>query len=267
MITSKMILHPEDSKALQVLKSIPFVDTICRKMLKWSYEGMCKGDNMSSYILITKENMPKVYNLFKDVVNKVGIDEPELYVYNDPFMNAYTYGEVKPFVAVSSSCIEKMEDDELQAIMAHECGHILCKHVLYNSVANLLWVLGDKIGNFGMKLNGPIYMALHYWSRKSELSADRCAAAVVGEDAFQRTMMKLSCGLTHLPVNTKQLVQQGKEYNRMLEDSLLNKIRFNSDVSWHSHPRLCLRALEIDRWKNSFAYRTLTSNLYEKEIS
>lgn len=265
MITAKMIMHPEDSKALQVLKSIPFVDSICRKVLKWSDESMCKGDNISSYILITKDNMPEIYALFRDVVDRVGIPEPELYVYNDPFMNAYTFGETHPFVAISSSCIEKMADDELQAIMAHECGHILCQHVLYNSVANLLWVLGDRVGKFGMMLNGPIYMALHYWSRRSEFSADRCAAAVVGEDAFQRSMMKLSCGLSHLPCNTRQLVQQGKEYRRMEEESLFNMIRFNSDVSWHSHPRLCLRAFEIDRWKNSYTYKSLTCNRHEKD--
>lgn len=265
MITAKMILHPEDSKALQVLKSIPFVDTICRKILEWSDESMCKGENISSYILITKENMPKVYNLFKKVVNKVGIEEPELYVYNDPFMNAYTFGETKPFVAISSSCIEKMDDDELQVIMAHECGHILCKHVLYNSVANLLWILGDKLCKLSMTMNGPIYMALKYWSRRSEFSADRCAAVIAGAEAFQRTMMKLSCGLSILPEETDQLVEQGKEYQQMSEESLWNQIRFNADVVWYNHPRLCLRALEIDRWKNSYGFKSLRRMLAKKE--
>lgn len=34
MIKSADIMHPEDMKALQMLQSIPFIDTVCRKVMQ-----------------------------------------------------------------------------------------------------------------------------------------------------------------------------------------------------------------------------------------
>ena len=49
-------------------------------------------------------------------------------------MNAYTYGETSTFIALSSGLIEHLDREELKSVIGHECGHILCKHVLYKTI-------------------------------------------------------------------------------------------------------------------------------------
>ena len=137
MMTALDIMHPEDKKALQMLQKIPFIDSLCRSLLKVGYERMFRGENLAMMIKASSRCLPRVYNLMKLTTERIGLAMPEVYVYNDPVMNAFTSGETNVFVCISSSCVEKLDDEELMCLMAHECGHILCKHVLYKSVVDI----------------------------------------------------------------------------------------------------------------------------------
>lgn len=254
MINAIDIMHPEDRKALQMLQSIPCIDTVCRKLMNIGYERIFRGENLANMVKCTENCMPHVFELMTSVATKVGIPVPETYVYNDPVMNAFTYGEDNTFVCISSSCVERLDDKELMCLMAHECGHILCKHALYSSVVELLNELCERYGLISYTLSGPMYLALQYWSRRSELSADRCAAVLMGEETFQRMTMKMASGLSDIGNDSYQFVRQAKEYHKHENNSLWNKIQQNCRMAFYSHPQMVNRAYEIDRWKRSAAY-------------
>ena len=260
MMKQTDIMHPEDRKALQMLQSIPCIDTICRKVMQIGYERLFKGKNLANMVKATDKCMPRVFMLMTKTAGYIGIEVPDVYVYNDPDMNAFTYGETNPFVCISSSCVERFDDEELMCLMAHECGHIFCKHMLYTSVVNFILELGERIGLISYSLTGPIYLALQYWSRKSELSADRCAAAVAGEHVFQRMMIKLASGLSDVGTDNYQFVRQAAEYHKYENASWWNKIQQNCRMAFDSHPQMVNRAYEIDRWKKSLAYKELRIN-------
>ena len=42
-----------------------------------------------------------------------------------------------------------MTEEELDAVIAHECGHILCHHVLYHSIAHYVMDGLDSLGVLG----------------------------------------------------------------------------------------------------------------------
>lgn len=260
MINANEIMHPEDRKAIQMLQSIPYVDSICRKMMNIGYERIFRGENLATMVKCSSNSMPHVYDLMEKVSSRIGISMPEIFVYNDPVMNAFTYGENNTFVCISSSCVERLDDNELMCLMAHECGRILCKHVLYNSVVELISELGERIGIIPYAFSGPFYLALQYWARKSELSADRCAAALMGEETFQRMTLKIASGLNEIGSDSYQLVRQAKEYHEHENKSLWNKIQQNCRIALYSHPEIVNRAYEIYRWKNSSIYRQIQSS-------
>ena len=149
--------------------------------------------------------------------------------------------------------------DELRCIIAHECGHILCQHTLYNTLLRTIHELGYWLELLSYATLGPALMAMQYWSRKSELSADRCAAAVVGERTFQMAMLKLTCGMKEIKGSPYQLVEQAREYHRLERSSWIDRIQQNCRVAFYTHPQMVNRAWEIDRWKNSWQYRKLRS--------
>ena len=100
------IMHPEDAKAIAVLKKIPLIDSICREVLEFAEENIYRGENLAMMVRVTPSCMTELYSDMSEVVSKVGISMPDLYVYNDPVMNAFTFGETKPFVCVSSSAYD-----------------------------------------------------------------------------------------------------------------------------------------------------------------
>lgn len=261
------IMHPEDQKAIGVLKMIPFIDEMCRSFMEVAYEKIYRGENLGMMVKVDGSYMPKLYQDIKDVAKVVGIDTPELFIYNDPVMNAFTFGETSPYVCVSSSLIEKMTREERKAILAHECGHILCQHVLYGSVVETLRMIGEDFGIIGSTLTGPIKLALQYWSRRSEYSADRCAAAAVGERTFQASLLKLALGLADAGDDPYRLVKQANEYHAHEKRDIWSRIQQNCRVAFFSHPQHVNRAYEIDRWKKSAAYRrirqAISSNIYQ----
>lgn len=254
-------MHPNDAKVLQVLRRMDYLNAAIRMVMEDRDERICRGENLGGMMQVTEKTYPEVYRLFKTTVRLVGINEPELYIYNDPVMNAYTYGETNTFIALSSSLAERLSLAELQSVIAHECGHILCKHTLFSSLLLTLQNLGEVAQIITESLSFPVYCALQYWSRCSEYSADRCAAAVVGEHTFQTAMLKLASGVTPTPENTYQLVEQGHKYQQMLNNSLLDRIQQNFRVAEYSHPEMCLRALAINNWRYSSTYRALRNEV------
>ena len=97
-------------------------------------------------------------------------------------------------------------------------------------------------------------LALHYRLGRSEQSADRCAAAVMGEETFQRMTMKMVSGLTEIGYDSYQFVRQAKEYHKHENNTIWDKIQQNCRMAFYSHPQMVNRAFEVDRWKCSAVY-------------
>lgn len=142
-------------------------------------------------------------------------------------------------------------------VIGHECGHILCRHVLYKTILTTLEEAGFLLGLLHKGLFLPIYGALQYWNQKSELSADRCASVLVGEEAFQSALAKLASGLKS--DKRDNLIRQGKAYEEFRKSSLWNRLQQGYRTAFDSHPQLCIRALAVERWRYSYQYRHLVS--------
>lgn len=177
MIKPSEFVHPEDAAALNQMESIPGFPLLVKKVLQLGYEKLQYGTNMASAIRLSKTQLPEIYKHLPPICEKFGIVEPEFYLQMDPNPNAWTFGDSKIYITVISVLVEMMDDDELDAILSHECGHILCHHVLYHSVAQLLLTGIDSLNMFGT-LTVPLQYAILYWSRKSELSWYRCSCIV-----------------------------------------------------------------------------------------
>ena len=122
-------MHPEDAAALRQLENIPGFPALVKKVLSLGYEQMQYGTNMASNIRLSPTQLPEIYNHLPPICKKLGIDEPEFYLQMTPMPNAWTFGDSKVFITVTSGLVELLDDEELDAVIAHECGHILCRHV------------------------------------------------------------------------------------------------------------------------------------------
>ena len=132
---SEYFIHPNDAKALKALKAIPGFPLLTKKFMDIFVERGVKISNLASKLKLSEKQFPEIYNMLPPICEKLEIPVPELYVEQDPYINAYTTGETVPCIVLTSGLINNCSLDVINAVMAHECGHIVCKHVMYKMMA------------------------------------------------------------------------------------------------------------------------------------
>lgn len=258
MITPSEFIHPEDAAALRQMENIPGFPALVKKILALGYEQLQYGMNMASNIRLSKSQLPDLYEHLPPICQKLGIEEPEFYLQMNPIPNAFTFGDSKIYITVTSGLVEMMDDEELDAVLAHECGHILCHHVLYNSVAKLLLSGASYLGILG-SLSVPIQIAMFYWSRKSELSCDRCASIITSPEVVARVMARLAGGPKNITkgINMQEWARQADQYDEIRTGKLWDKTLQLYVTMGLDHPLNAVRVREILKWGESVQYKSL----------
>jgi Zn-dependent protease with chaperone function len=265
-IAPSEFIHPADKAALETLKAIPLFTPCLKAFLKTFSEEYFLGVNLAQKIRLGPNQLPKIYKHLPPICKKLGIVEPQLYLEMDPSPNAYTYGDSKVAITVTSGLVEYVEEDELHAVLAHECGHILCRHVFYHTMADMVTSIGESIWGPLAAAATPVKLALLYWDRRSELSADRAAALVAGNsDSIVQTMIRLAGGPRSITrdVDVALYAQQGAEYWK-LNESLWDRVLQGMAVMQQNHPFTAVRTHEILEWSATEQFATLTAALEEE---
>jgi heat shock protein HtpX len=75
---------------------------------------------------VTRQEEPKLYNLLENLCISRGIPMPKLKITEDPALNAYATGlnQKQYTIAVTRGLIERLDDAEIEAVLAHELTHI-----------------------------------------------------------------------------------------------------------------------------------------------
>lgn len=251
-------IHPEDAAAMQQMESIPGFSALVKKVLSIGLENLQYGVNMASSIRLSERQLPCIYHHLPPICQKLGIHEPELYLKMDPLPNAWTYGDTRIYITLTSGLLEMMTDEELDSVIAHECGHILCRHVLYHTIAQ--WI-GSGLASLGIigTLATPIQYALLYWYRKSELSADRAASIVTSPEIVASVQARLAGGPADITsqIDLQEWARQADEYERIQNSGLWNKALQLAVIAGQDHPFAAVRVREILKWGESEQYRQI----------
>jgi heat shock protein HtpX len=75
---------------------------------------------------VTKKQQPRLYRTVENLAIATGMPMPKVYVIDDPAPNAFATGRdpSHAIVAATTGLLGMMDDDELEAVMAHEMGHV-----------------------------------------------------------------------------------------------------------------------------------------------
>lgn len=263
-------VHPEDAAALEKLKAIPGFDKASRWLMDVGFERLYHGMLMAQNVRLSKTQLPSIYNLLPPVCEKFGIDEPEFYLEMNPMPNAFTFGDKIRFLVVTSGLLDMIKsEDELRSILAHECGHIVCRHSFYNALINALLMVQNQVNILG-NLFGPLVLALMYWSRRSELSADR--ASVVywgGADIPIKAMLRIAGGSSALTkdINVEEYAKQAQEYEGLRSEKTWDKILQGWAVMQNAHPFNAVRISEMRKWECGDTFRLLMNAMKGGSVS
>jgi Zn-dependent protease with chaperone function len=262
-------IHPLDRTARENLEQIPGLRKMTDLYLKAFQERTMRQMLMSQAVRLGPRQMSWIYRLLPPVCEAYGIEEPELYITHGP-LNAFTFGQTRTCVVLYSGLMESLDEPEIQAVIAHECGHILSEHVLLKTMAHMLEQIAST-NPIASAAAAAVRPKLMDWSRKSELSADRAAIAFMGDvEVWLRVLMRFG-GVPRWigpeQYSIEEFIKQAAEFEDLMESRWEKILSFLGGSDGGTHPLVALRAREAQRWTESRGYSALTAQAEEIRAS
>ncbi len=193
----------------------------------------------SQCLRVTAKQFPRIYEMAEYCAQLLGIGIPTIFVDTGVAFSEYTHLSVNacayctddnyPLIAITAPAVERLTDDEMMALIGHECGHIHNNHVIYNQIVNTLINGTLQIGaSTGMRipqgllalLTDSISAALLAWSRAAEVTADRAACICCGSaDPDNNLSMKLMSGavFNEKTYNLEEVLKQYDDMSSMVK--------------------------------------------------
>lgn len=136
-------------------------------------------------LVVNSKQFEDIDGLVVENTEQLRIRKPKVYIAQDPFINAYTIGFVKPYaIVLTSSLVETYTRDELDFVLGHEMGHIKYGH---SRILSLISPIGNDIPFISWLYGG--------WQRRSEYTADRIGLELTGKIRPALTaIIKMSVG-------------------------------------------------------------------------
>ncbi|XP_015893813.3 plastoglobule-localized metallopeptidase 48, chloroplastic isoform X2 [Ziziphus jujuba] len=253
--------HPLDKQNTLILRAIPGLNELGKALLGSVTEQIMLLENIGTSVLVSKNQLSELHQLMIEAAEILNIEPPDLYVRQSPVPNAYTLAVSgkQPFVVIHTSLVELLTRKELQAVLAHELGHLKCDHGVWLTFANILTLGAYTLPGLGGFIAQSLEEQLFRWLRAAELTCDR-AALLVAQDpkVVISVLMKLAGGCPSLAeqLNVDAFLEQARSYEKASSSPVGWYIR-NAQTRQLSHPLPVLRAREIDEWSRSTDYRTL----------
>lgn len=247
----------------QKMKNIPGMFAL-GKALTSTVVPKRRQELLRSAVQVTNTQFPEIYQMGLQCARTLGIGMPSIFVKHPSpkesaemgLLNAYTLAtdDADNIVVLHSHLVERLTEQELLAVIGHECGHIHNNHSIYNLLA-LILIDGGMRGvsfftgsDFLLKLiTKPIEFALAAWSRAGEVTADRAGIICAGGvDSTISGEIKLASGgmfgSKYQMLDVKAFIAQYEKYRN-------TPMRFTELLA--SHPAGARRVLADQEFINS----------------
>lgn len=209
-------------------------------------------------------------NTVADLSNRAGIQMPEVGIFPSHQSNAFATGwnKNKALVAVSTGLLERMNQDELRAVLAHEIGHVangdmvtlaLIQGVVNTFVMFFARIIGNFVDRalFKNESDGPgigyfvtsivmdivlgiLASSIVMWfSRQREYRADEAGARLAGKQAMISALLRLQ--------SEQQMPDQMPQEMKAFAINAGQEQRFSVAALFHSHPSIELRVAALQQ--------------------
>jgi Zn-dependent protease with chaperone function len=265
-ISSRAYEHPADRSALVALRKLTGFDVILRNLAGLFNDRALRLMFLASSVRASEQQFPHLYQMLLDGAYVLDMPRvPELFISQDPIVNAMALGTDRPFIVITTGMVDLMDEEEIRFIIGHEIGHVLSGHSVYRTMLFHLVNLAARLALVPFAWLGlkAVIWGLEEWYRKSELSCDR-AGLLAGQDvpAARRALMKTAGGPQLAELSHDAFLEQAREYDAVpdLRESLIKLLQLQGTT----HPFAVVRFAELDRWASEGEYRDILAGNYPR---
>jgi heat shock protein HtpX len=174
---------------------------------------------------VENDEYPELHSMVNNISQQANIPKPEVAVADTELPNAFAAGRSQDssVVCVTTGLIKKLDDEELESVIAHEVAHIKNRDVIVMTVAGLITMLSGIVIRYGVyfTLGGRDargfvaylgilfvsiltyivgYILIRALSRYREFAADRGSAQLTGNPtALAEALRKIDSSIENTP--------------------------------------------------------------------
>lgn len=264
-----------DRWALDKLKRLPLLPQLVSKFYEVGLDRWLYCYNMGMAVRCGPHQYKTLHGIMRECATILDVPEPELYVSSNPFPNAFAGGVERPYITLRSSIIDTMNDEQLYHLIGHELGHIKANHVLYFSIAWLMFpllnLLGKRTAGVTDAATYALGLAYYEWSRQAEFSADRAGLLCAQDlDVSLQAQVSLTAGPHRFrdEMSMDAFMEQARTYQDADKlDHLGKALLFAVWGKTFTHPMPVHRAQALERWYLSGDFDRLMRGDYLKAAS
>lgn len=239
---------PADRTAMLGLARVPGLIRLVQLFARRFSDEDISLEHFADDLRVTASQLPDVYARYVVAGQRLGFSEdalPLLFIRQDPIPNAFTRGVERAVIVVTTGLMDLMDDDELQAVLGHELGHVQAGHYLYSTAL----AYADRLGRLVSQLTPTVWdnlimgiaatPAVLAWRRAGEITADR-AGVIAGPRpmAMLTALMKLAGAPADriASASLEEFAHQAVEYEHLRDETLVRRLMMVEDILYRGHP-------------------------------
>jgi Zn-dependent protease with chaperone function len=266
-LSPKSYEHPADRAATAALRSVPLMDKVLKRLVGFGHERRLRQVLIGNAVQISDDQVPKLWARHQWAASVLDVAPvPQLFVTQTPLANALTVGAQRPMVVVFSGLASDYSSSEVDAVLAHEMGHVLSEHYYYQTALQFLSMIVMSSSSAAGALAGlplkAIYLVLLEWARAAELSADRASALVVGDPLITCQMLMRTAGGALEGMSLDAFLAQAARYAE--EDDVLSRWSRAWVEASLRHPFAVKRTRELMSWVDDGSFDLVRSGTYTR---
>jgi Zn-dependent protease with chaperone function len=262
-ISAKAYEHPADRAATAALQAVPMLDTVVRKLIEWRYERALRQFYLGNSIKVSETQLPELWNSYRGVHRILDMSgDYGVYVTSPVPGSAQAIGSSDhAMIVMDSELLQRLGPGEQRVVVAHELGHILSGHVVYQTALNILLAVSNGLPFFMGVPFRAVKAVLLEWYRATELSCDRAATLAVRDPQIVcRTLMVTAGAMPADALNLDAFMAQAMEYEAW-DDPSDRVRRFFNEIG-QTHTYAVRRVSEVMKWVHSGEYDRIIRGEY-----